>query len=67
MARQSTRVRSIRKKEQAIWHIEKSAELYDEAMEPYLEQFPVMSKAFTIVLDVLNQVRELMERSFDGI
>jgi len=67
MSKKSTRTRNIEKVKRARGHLDTAANLYDAAVEVYLDQFPDMAEGAKQIMDMISLVDTLMEHSFQGI
>lgn len=67
MGKKSTRTRNIEKVKQARGHLDTAANLYDVAVEVYLDQFPQMKEGTQQIMELISLVDTLMEQSFEGI
>ncbi len=67
MARVSTRTVSKKRLKQAIVYIEKAAESFDLALEPYIDRFPDKRNAFVSVINSLSTIKVVMESSLADV
>lgn len=67
MTRKSTRVKNIELMKRALASIDNAANLYDQAVEVYIPQFPDMEEGTKNIMELLSLTRQLMESSFDGM